>query len=49
MILVGVLLLIAVSVAMSHGQSEPPCKPGDCDTCPFPLCSEEERRRHMGE
>mgnify|MGYP006977110039 CR=1 FL=1 len=49
MILVGVLLLIAVSVAMSHGQSEPPCKPGDCDTCPFPPCSEEERRRHMGE
>lgn len=49
MVCILALLAVIVLVALSRSETPgPPCEPGDCDTCPFPSCTEEDKKRHMG-
>lgn len=48
MIAVALALVVLLGLAANRGRSAgPPCKPGDCDTCPFPPCNAAERQQHM--
>ncbi len=48
MIAVALALFVLLGIALNRGRSAgPPCKPGDCDTCPFPPCTEAEKRKHI--
>ena len=48
MIAAALALLLVLSLASRKGRSAgPPCKPGDCDICPFPPCTEAEKRKHI--
>lgn len=48
----GLLIILAVvsycawKLVVYNG--EPVCRPDDCKRCPFPQCSEADKKRHFG-
>lgn len=47
-VFIAVVVFLAVWGVMHRG-NHAPCEPGDCKSCPFPLCSDEERRKNTGQ
>lgn len=49
--MISVIVVIAVIIAwnIAHASSHAPCKPGDCKKCPFPPCSDRERKMNTAQ
>lgn len=45
-LLIALIVFIIRSICSDKRYLDPPCHPDDCENCPFPPCSEDEKRRH---